>query len=77
MAVTVSERLYTLIDVVDVLVAQSKAIADDQSLDPRHDITDRVYIAGKQAAIADAITAIVDMVDPLWILAAGHKDGHA
>lgn len=77
MAMNVTERLYTLSDVIDLLVAQSAAVAADQSLDPRHDITDRVYIAGKQAALADAIAAIAGMIDPLWILAAAHKDEHA
>lgn len=66
MATNVSERMLALADVIDALAAQSKTIAADPSLDPRHNITDCVYIAGKHAALADAITAVTGLLDALW-----------
>lgn len=72
MATNVTERMLAIADVIDVLAAQSKTIATDRSLNPRQNITDCVYIAGKHAALADAITAVTSMLDALWTPTTGH-----
>ncbi|PAU67201.1 hypothetical protein [Bifidobacterium criceti] len=66
MATNVSERASALNDVLALLRAHAQATAEDHTLDPRHDLTDRVYIAGKQAALADITAAIGDMLASLW-----------
>lgn len=73
MATNVSERMLALADVLDVLCAQSARIAADTSLDPRHEPVDLTYVAGKQAALAEAVTNITGMLHTLWAPNTGYK----
>lgn len=73
MATNVSERMLALADVLDVLCAQSARIAADTSLDPRHEPVDLTYVAGKQAALADAAAAVAEMLASLWATNTGYK----
>lgn len=66
MAINVSERASALNDVLAMLRAQAQAIAEDRDLDPRHDLTDRVYTAGQLTAIAQAAATVGGMLDDLW-----------
>lgn len=75
MATNVTERAATLETILAMLRTQAQAIADDHSLDPRHDLTDRVYTAGKQAALADATAAVGEMLATLWATNTGEESG--
>lgn len=73
MATNVTERMLALADVIDMLAAQSAAVAADTSLNPRTDAVDLTYIAGKQAAIAEALTNVTRMMHALWTPTTGDK----
>ena len=75
MATNVTERAATLETILAMLRAQAQAITDDHTLDPRHDLTDRVYTAGKQAALADAAAAVAEMLASLWATNTGEGSG--
>ena len=74
MATNVSERMFALADVIDVLAAHSAAVAADTRLNPRTDAVDLTYVAGKQAAIAEALTNVTGMMHALWATTTGGKD---
>lgn len=67
MATNVSERTATLEEVLATLSTQAARIRDEPALDARHNQTDRVYTAGKLAALANATHAVNAMLDALWM----------
>lgn len=74
MSTNVSERMFALADVLDMLADQSAQIAADTRLSPRTDAVDLTYVAGKQAAIAEALMNVTGMMHALWTTNTGDQD---
>ena len=66
MATNVSERLSTLRDVLDALDEQASAATTTTDLDPREDMVEALYLAGRLMAIARTTATISAMMTDLW-----------